>query len=123
MGAYGCHRRRHLLCGDNEHRGVLGDWDMVLSLTKSKDENHIPSLDGLRALSFLLVFGAHAGLGKVIPGGFGVSVFFFLTGYLITTLLSKELQSKAINLRHFYLRRVFRILPPFYLILLSAIFF
>src|SRR5277367_989908 len=92
---------------------------MVSSVSKS---SHIPSLDGLRALSFLLVFGSHAGLGKVIPGGFGVTVFFFLSGYLITTLMRKEIeQSHTVNLKHFYLRRAFRILPPFYLILLSSI--
>ena len=47
----------------------------------------IPSLDGIRALSFLVVFVAHAGLERYVPGGFGVTVFFFLSGYLITTLL------------------------------------
>src|SRR6185436_7918446 len=41
-------------------------------------EFHIPSLDGIRAISFLVVFVAHAGYGHVIPGGFGVTVFFFL---------------------------------------------
>lgn len=42
---------------------------------------HIPSLDGIRALSFLLVFLSHAGLGDLVPGGFGVTVFFFLSGF------------------------------------------
>ena len=40
----------------------------------------IPSLDGLRAISFIIVFLAHAGLDNRIPGGFGVTVFFFLSG-------------------------------------------
>ena len=48
---------------------------------------HIPSLDGLRAASFFLVFLAHAGLEAVVPGGLGVTVFFFLSGFLITTLM------------------------------------
>ena len=79
---------------------------------------HIPSLDGLRAASFLVVFGAHAGLPNLIPGGFGVTVFFFLSGYLITTLMRMELEGLGtVSLKQFYLRRALRILPPFYLTL------
>ena len=79
---------------------------------------HIPSLDGLRAVSFLLVFFAHAGLERWVPGGLGVTIFFFLSGFLITTLMRAEFASKAtINFRNFWLRRMLRIFPPFYLIL------
>lgn len=81
----------------------------------------IPSLDGIRGLSFLIVFIAHAGLDRIIPGGFGVTVFFFLSGYLITTLLRMEFAHNGqVNLKHFWLRRVLRILPPFYLVLMLA---
>ena len=84
----------------------------------TQDVFHIPSLDGIRALSFLVVFAAHAGLDRVVPGGFGVTVFFFLSGYLITTLLRKEHDERGtVSLRRFYLRRALRILPPFYLVL------
>jgi peptidoglycan/LPS O-acetylase OafA/YrhL len=83
---------------------------------------HIPSLDGLRAVSFLFVFVAHSGADKLVPGGFGVTVFFFLSGFLITTLLRiEDRKTGTVSLRGFYLRRVFRILPPFYITLLSAI--
>lgn len=83
---------------------------------------HIPSLDGLRAISFLLVFVAHAGLERFVPGGFGVTIFFFLSGFLITTLLRSEFEKNgAINLKHFWLRRCLRILPPFYLVLFAAV--
>src|ERR1700733_3228445 len=82
---------------------------------------HIPSLDGIRAASFLIVFAAHAGLADLVPGGFGVTVFFFLSGYLITTLLRMEWQqSGTVSLKQFSLRRVLRILPPFYFTLLLA---
>jgi peptidoglycan/LPS O-acetylase OafA/YrhL len=83
--------------------------------------HEIPSLDGLRAVSFLIVFVSHAGLQTLVPGGFGVTVFFFLSGFLITTLLRLEQeQHGAIRLREFYLRRALRIWPPFYTILLLA---
>jgi peptidoglycan/LPS O-acetylase OafA/YrhL len=83
-------------------------------------KGHIPSLDGIRALSFLMVFVAHAGLEKYVPGGLGVTVFFFLSGFLITTLMRSEYaRSGTLNLRHFWTRRALRILPPFYLVLIS----
>jgi peptidoglycan/LPS O-acetylase OafA/YrhL len=86
---------------------------------------HIPSLDGLRAVSFFIVFIAHSNFFipfvSGIPGGFGVTVFFYLSGFLITTLIRIELESTGtLSVRHFYLRRALRILPPFYLILLLA---
>jgi peptidoglycan/LPS O-acetylase OafA/YrhL len=83
---------------------------------------HIASLDGIRAVAALIVFVAHTGLQELVPGGFGVTVFFFLSGYLITTLLRREYaESGRINLRNFYLRRVCRIFPPLYLVLLVLI--
>jgi peptidoglycan/LPS O-acetylase OafA/YrhL len=88
------------------------------ALATSKREFHVPSLDGIRAVSFFLVFAAHAGLGQIVPGGFGVTVFFFLSGFLITTLLRIEHERfGTVSLRQFYLRRALRILPPFYLVL------
>lgn len=92
--------------------------------TRAQGPLHIPSLDGLRALSFLMVFAAHGGLpiGLPFPGGFGVTVFFFLSGFLITTLMRVErAKTGTVSLGKFYLRRVLRILPPFYLILLAAV--
>ena len=81
-------------------------------------ELDIPSLDGLRAVSIGLVFGAHAGWPDLIPGGLGVTVFFVLSGYLITTLLRLQWErTRSLDLRGFYLRRAFRILPLSYLVL------
>jgi peptidoglycan/LPS O-acetylase OafA/YrhL len=88
----------------------------------SRPGHEIPSLDGLRAISFLIVFVSHAGLPSLIPGGFGVTVFFFLSGFLITTLLRLEQQASGrIALRDFYARRALRILPPFYTVLALAV--
>jgi peptidoglycan/LPS O-acetylase OafA/YrhL len=75
---------------------------------------HIPSLDGIRALAFGLVFVAHA-WGTHL-GMFGVTVFFFLSGFLITTLMRREHElSGSISLSNFYIRRSLRIFPPLYL--------
>lgn len=88
----------------------------------------IPSLDGLRAVAIAFVVFAHAisqwpygWPGHVIMGRlenvgrFGVSIFFVISGFLITTLLLREEETAGrINLRQFYLRRTFRILLPFY---------
>ena len=88
----------------------------------------IPSLDGLRAFSITLVILAHMawhlppairdnslfrlGIGN---GAHGVAVFFVISGYLITMLLLKELDKDGmVSLKRFYLRRSFRIFPPFY---------
>jgi len=79
---------------------------------------HIPSLDGIRAISFFIVFLSHAGLSQIVPGYVGLSLFFFLSGFLITTLLRIEFDRTGdVSLRQFYLRRVLRIFPPFYLVL------
>jgi peptidoglycan/LPS O-acetylase OafA/YrhL len=88
---------------------------------------HIASLDGLRALSVMLVIVLHtllrSSLFKFIPfplrmvgnGALGVFIFFIISGYLITTLLLREQDARgAISLRSFYVRRAFRILPPLY---------
>lgn len=73
----------------------------------------IPSLNGIRALAFGLVFVSHAGMEDWVPGRFGVMVFFVLSGYLITTLLLREQEKTGgIALRNFYLRRILRLLPP-----------
>lgn len=79
----------------------------------SQPQSYIPSLDGLRAVSVTLVFLAHAGVSQAIPGGFGVTVFFFLSGYLITTLLIQEYETYgSIAIKEFYLRRLVRLAPP-----------
>ncbi len=84
---------------------------------------YLPVLDGIRAIAFGLVFVAHAGLEKIVPGGFGVTVFFFLSGYLITTLLRLEAQhTGTVSLKAFYIRRAFRILPPLYITLAITAF-
>ena len=79
---------------------------------------YIPGLDGLRAIAVLLVLIAHVGGSHIIPGGFGVTVFFFISGFLITRLLLAESDKKGgIGLKAFYIRRFLRLLPALYLML------
>jgi peptidoglycan/LPS O-acetylase OafA/YrhL len=73
-------------------------------------------LDGLRAIAILLVFTAHQrdGMWHALHGPTGVTLFFVLSGYLITTLLLREEDRFGkINFASFYVRRTFRIYPMF----------
>ena len=81
---------------------------------------YFPALDGLRALSLLLVIAGHVRTGLPIKqyfsGGLGVGIFFVLSGFLITILLLREeLVMGRVSLGAFYIRRAFRILPPYFL--------
>jgi peptidoglycan/LPS O-acetylase OafA/YrhL len=77
-----------------------------------------PALDGLRAISVLAVVFYHADF-VLLPGGFlGVEVFFVISGFLITTLLTEERMTKGqIDLKQFWIRRARRLLPALYLLL------
>ena len=78
----------------------------------SNNATRIPELDGLRGVSILLVFLSHAWLQKYIPGGFGVAIFFFISGFIITKLMLGEYEESAsISMIAFYLRRAFRLMP------------
>jgi peptidoglycan/LPS O-acetylase OafA/YrhL len=96
-------------------------------MTPRERRLYIPTLDGWRAIAICLVIGAHSvpallnsgtvmgrGLASLFRHpGYGVDVFFALSGYLICTLLLQERELVGeMNLRRFYVRRAFRILPP-----------
>jgi len=88
----------------------------------------IPSLDGIRAIAILFVLIGHSAFGlppaaaslvrSLEVSRFGVSIFFVLSGYLITRLLADEqLRDGSISLKAFYIRRFFRIVPAYYVYL------
>ena len=82
---------------------------------------YLASLDGLRGISILMVFVAHIGFEKIVPGGLGVTIFFFISGYLITNLLIDEYhKSGSVDLKLFYSRRLLRLYPP--LLLMVGLF-
>jgi peptidoglycan/LPS O-acetylase OafA/YrhL len=72
---------------------------------------HHPGLDGLRGVAIALVLGQHAPTRPLIDGFVGVTVFFCLSGFLITTLLVRELESGGLDVRAFYRRRAARLVP------------
>jgi peptidoglycan/LPS O-acetylase OafA/YrhL len=74
---------------------------------------HRPALDGLRGFAILLVMADHSGIAIASgAGNLGVTVFFVLSGFLITTLLLEErARYGRVSLRRFYWRRALRLLP------------
>jgi peptidoglycan/LPS O-acetylase OafA/YrhL len=92
---------------------------------------YFKSLDSLRALASMIVVIGHIELFKknnsipnivdMVPSGhLGVILFFVLSGFLITYLIVKELESKSFSFKKFYLRRILRIWPLYYLILIIS---
>lgn len=92
----------------------------------------IPALDGMRAISILLVLGAHLKhsdlFSSLLPdyiyfdGALGVGVFFTISGFLITSLMLKEESNKGkINLKNFYIRRFIRLMPIYYMFLIALV--
>lgn len=80
-----------------------------------------PEIDGLRAVAVLAVILYHAEF-KVFRGGFlGVDVFFVISGYLITSIILRELQTGSFRLSNFYERRARRILPALLTVMLCSI--
>ncbi|MBI5950518.1 MAG: acyltransferase [Chloroflexi bacterium] len=67
-------------------------------------------IDGLRAISVLAVLFNHAGIGWFSGGYIGVDIFFVISGYLITSIIYREIQSNQFSLIRFYERRIRRIL-------------
>lgn len=87
----------------------------------TQKSRYIPSLDGLRAFAVLAVIAYHFGLAWAPGGLLGVTVFFVLSGYLITGLLLAEWQrTKTIDLKAFWMRRIRRLVPAIVFLLLSC---
>ena len=79
-------------------------------------------IDGLRAIAVISVVLFHAGFGLFDGGFVGVDVFFVISGYLITTIIIKELNNNTFSIKRFYERRARRILPALiFVILISSI--
>nr|WP_088042856.1 acyltransferase family protein [Bacillus sp. EAC] len=88
----------------------------------NKPFRYMPGLDGLRALAVLAVIAYHLNLPWASGGFLGVTVFFVLSGYLITDLLIAEWSTNnTINLKDFWIRRAKRLLPGMFTLILILI--
>ena len=89
---------------------------MISELTQPSDR-YRPDIDGLRAIAVMLVVIFHA-FPEAIPGGFiGVDIFFVISGFLITSIVARELERQRFSLLAFYDRRVRRIFPALIVVL------
>ena len=84
--------------------------------------NYRPEVDGLRALAVIPVILFHAGFELFSGGYVGVDVFFVISGYLITSIIVREIDGKNFSLSGFYERRARRILPALGVVLVASIF-
>lgn len=80
-----------------------------------------PEIDGIRAIAVLAVIFFHAGFSTFSGGYIGVDIFFVISGYLITSIISKDLEHSRFSLVTFYERRARRILPALFLVVLLTI--
>jgi len=88
------------------------------SLVKSAHSAKLDSIQGLRALAVLLVIAYHYGF-PVKNGFIGVDVFFVISGFVITqSLLRKNTGSKLQELANFYIKRIARLFPAFFVVFL-----
>ena len=78
-------------------------------------------VDGLRALALLPVILFHAGFSAFSGGFVGVDIFFVISGYLITLIISDEMENGSFSLRNFYERRARRILPALFFVILFTL--
>ena len=93
-------------------------------MTNSNDTNKIPYrpyIDGLRGIAVIAVVLYHAKLLSVTGGFIGVDVFFVISGFLITSIIVRDLKAGTFSLLGFWERRVRRILPALFVVMLCSI--
>jgi peptidoglycan/LPS O-acetylase OafA/YrhL len=90
--------------------------------TQTRRLGYVPQLDGLRAIAILLVVIVHINNPSFLGGWLGVELFFVLSGFLITSLLTQEHdRSNSIAVGNFYMRRVLRLTPALWVFLAVAV--
>lgn len=93
---------------------------MLQKVALGSSQTYRPDIDGLRAIAVIAVVVYHFGL-RAVPGGFvGVDVFFVISGYLITSILYREIVDQTFSFWQFYARRIRRILPALSVVLLAS---
>jgi len=82
-----------------------------------------PDIDGLRAMAIILVMISHAFPNFLVNGYIGVDIFFVISGYLITSIILKEISQNKFSLIEFYIRRANRIFPCLIIVLAGCLIF
>lgn len=78
-------------------------------------------IDGLRAVAIVPIVLFHAGI-KSISGGFvGVDVFFIISGFLITSIITRDMELQRFSIVEFYRRRILRIFPALFVMLVAVL--
>ena len=77
-------------------------------------------IDGLRAIAVLFVIFNHLNISLFQGGFIGVDIFFVISGYLITSIIYKEMREDRFSLGHFYKKRVIRLAPAFFTMLAAV---
>ena len=90
-------------------------------MMKYKFLNYRKEIDGLRAIAVITVILFHAGFLSFSGGFIGVDIFFVISGYLITSLILQEKLNNDFSIINFYERRVRRILPALFLVVIATI--
>ena len=89
-------------------------------LEQISHHNYQPEIDGLRAIAVLSVVIFHA-FSNLLPGGFiGVDIFFVISGFLISTIITNDLIKGNFSFVSFYKRRIVRIFPALIIVLISS---
>jgi len=78
-------------------------------------------IDGLRAIAVLTVIFFHAGFNYFSGGFIGVDIFFVISGYLIASIIFREISQDTFTIKNFYERRARRILPALFFVLILSI--
>jgi peptidoglycan/LPS O-acetylase OafA/YrhL len=94
---------------------------MVAKSIKMPTHHYLPHLDGLRAIAVLSVYMFHLNFNSFSGGFVGVDVFFVISGYLITGGIYKELLAGDFSLQSFYQRRIRRILPAYFVMVIVVL--